>query len=668
MRSGNAIVLVAAIATLSSASYLLATTAQAEDNPESRGLVYAGLRRDSNGPCGRLYQLDARGLPPMCTHGPDPAPDGVDVHVARDTVELNGSTAGDETVPCIGDGVGGSRVQAVYAVASDRTDRYASIAPLIAGWAGRMDAAVNQSAAETGGERHIRFVTNADCSLSIANVVLSPTGDDSIGNTISELRNQGYGANGRKYLIWADATVYCGIAQVTSDDWHDSANAANTSTGYARVDSGCWGRTDHLSELHELFHNLGAVQPSAPHSSGGYHCTDESDVMCYQDAAGVTMTYPCSSSHEWLLDCGHDDYFNTAPTAGSYLEDHWNTADSAFLEVGSTSGGGTGTPTLALARTASPTAYSATGQTISYGYTVTNSGTATLGPAQFTVTDSRIGAGSPFACGAASTTLDPGATVTCSAATTVTQSDLDTGTITSSATASGVGVTSAAVTATVTASQTKALSLGRTASPTSYGTVGDTINVGYTVTNVGNVTLGPAQFTIADTKAGGGTPFACGTSTSLAPSAAVSCSATYTVTQADLDAGSLTSSATASGGGASSAVATLTVQKTTTTTAPTTKTSMLTGSVSNKRKKTFTLAVGDGSTVNALQFSVSGKNKTPSSLTLRVLAANGSVVAQTSGPSVVQLTTPALARGTYTWEVSGSTSASFTLQVTYAAP
>jgi large repetitive protein len=258
--------------------------------------------------------------------------------------------------------------------------------------------------------------------------------------------------------------------------------------------------------------------------------------------------------------------------------------------------------------------------------------------------------------------------VTCSAATTVTQTDLDTGAITSSATASGGGVTSAAVAATVTASQTKALSLGRTASPTSYGAVGDTINLSYAITNVGNVTLGPAQFTIADTKAVGGTPFGCGASTSLAPGAAVSCSAVYTVMQADLDAGSLTSSASASGGGASSAAVTITLQKTTATTPPTTKTSTFTGSVSSKRQKKFTLTVGDGSTANALQFSASGKNKTSSSLTLKVLAANGSVVAQTSGPSVVQLTTPALARGTYTWEVSGSTSASFTLQVTYAAP
>jgi len=198
-------------------------------------------------------------------------------------------------------------------------------------WAGQVDGEFSQSAAESGGDRHVRFVTNSDCSLNVAHVVLSPTGDDSFDNETKELIALGYDQPWRKYLVWTDATVYCGIASLAFDDSAKPTNANNVYSSYGRVDQGCWGRTDHLSEAHELMHGLGGVQLSAPHSTGHGHCTDEYDVMCYADAAGVALIYPCVPEHEWLFDCQHDDYFNANPAAGSYLATHWNTARSEFL-------------------------------------------------------------------------------------------------------------------------------------------------------------------------------------------------------------------------------------------------------------------------------------------------------------------------------------------------
>jgi hypothetical protein len=99
--------------------------------------------------------------------------------------------------------------------------------------------------------------------------------------------------------------------------------------------------------LHELTHTLGAVMPDAPHATSYGHCTDGHDVMCYAD--GGTSAAPYTTAACPLLtgsqagmsqsyDCGHDDYFNPAPAAGTYLATHWNVFDSAFEASCSTLG------------------------------------------------------------------------------------------------------------------------------------------------------------------------------------------------------------------------------------------------------------------------------------------------------------------------------------------
>jgi hypothetical protein len=211
-------------------------------------------------------------------------------------------------------------------------------------WAAQVDDAFNLSAAETGGIRRVRYVHDATCTPTVLNVTLSAAGDDNLTNTINELRAQGFSRTDRKYLVWMDANIYCGIAQVYTDDRPGQDNPNNGRAGIpgmvARVDAACWGRSNGLVEAHELVHTLGGVQPTAPHATANHHCTDDYDRMCYSDAAGVTVKVLCAAtSHENRLDCNHDDYFSTAPVAGTYLATRWNTANSVFL-----TGGGT-TPT-----------------------------------------------------------------------------------------------------------------------------------------------------------------------------------------------------------------------------------------------------------------------------------------------------------------------------------
>ncbi|MCU1449066.1 MAG: hypothetical protein JWP02_1236 [Acidimicrobiales bacterium] len=303
----------------------------------AQGRSFLGLRPAADSePCRHRFVAVRSGT---CTHGPDPAPPGVDVRVRRPTVAADtasGTTAaGSTNAPCYGDGSSGMRVQAIYAHASNVSDRYSQVAGSIRQWAAAADSVFNASAQETGGVRHIRFVTDSSCTMVVPDVTLSSAGDDSIDNTISELRSQGYNRTDRKYLVWTDANVYCGIAQVYGDDSSGASNASNGNTSVpgevARVDSGCWGLSGQSIEAHELLHTLGGVQASAPHSTPNGHCWDESDRMCYADGSGPAMSQVCPTSHENLFDCNHDDYFSTNPPKNSYLATHWNTANSAFL-------------------------------------------------------------------------------------------------------------------------------------------------------------------------------------------------------------------------------------------------------------------------------------------------------------------------------------------------
>ncbi len=88
-----------------------------------------------------------------------------------------------------------------------------------------------------------------------------------------------------------------------------------------------------------------------------------------------------------------------------------------------------------------------------------------------------------------------------------------------------------------------ALSLVKSATESSFNTVGQTINYNYLVTNTGNVTL--ASVGIIDPHAGL-TGLSC-PETTLAPTASEVCTAAYQVTQADLLTGSIINTAKAQG-------------------------------------------------------------------------------------------------------------------------
>ncbi len=269
----------------------------------------------------------------LCTHGPDPAPPGVDLTRRAAPEPRATARVATEALTCDGDGQSGYRVQVLYVRAANVPSHYTRYLDSIRAWAAGIDDIVQQSAADAGGGRRVRFVTTPGCEIDVPQVVLSPTGDDGFGSTIVQLKDRGYDREDRIYLAFVDtlSAGICGVANFWPDDRPSQANASNSGSSFARIDAGCWSVPD--TPAHELMHSLGAVQDSAPNISGAGHCIDEWDVMCYSDAPLFpAMRFDCpNEAMERRLDCGHDDYFHPAPPPGSYLATHWNTANSRFL-------------------------------------------------------------------------------------------------------------------------------------------------------------------------------------------------------------------------------------------------------------------------------------------------------------------------------------------------
>ena len=339
------------------------------DEPE-KGMVHRGLKPGKKGSaCVGEYEVVGTG---RCSHGPDEVPAGLKVRtpvapvapakpepklpatakalVATDGIELKTDAAaaaadpvvGPNGVVCDGDGQTGKRVQVLYVRAAGTASRFAKFEGSFRTWAAGVDTIYDASAQETGGHRHLRYVTTADCQVDVREVEVPAGQLDDFSKNISALQKLGFNRTDRKYMIFAESQVYCGIGTFNGDDQPSAKNRSNSGPSYGRSDTGCWAAS---VAAHELGHNLGAVSNNAPNSSKAGHCVDDYDVMCYVDAPGTVVKIVCpNKAGENRLDCNHDDYYSTDPKAGSFLATHWNVANSEFLIAGGTGAGGTPSP------------------------------------------------------------------------------------------------------------------------------------------------------------------------------------------------------------------------------------------------------------------------------------------------------------------------------------
>ncbi|QTF72461.1 DUF7507 domain-containing protein [Arthrobacter woluwensis] len=212
-------------------------------------------------------------------------------------------------------------------------------------------------------------------------------------------------------------------------------------------------------------------------------------------------------------------------------------------------------PGISLLKSASPEKGGKAGDVITYSFTVTNTGNVTLKGVTVDEGDfSGSGKMSAIQCPEAAASVLPGQKVTCTATYTLTQADVDRGSVTNSATATGTPpgdappVTSPPSEVTVPIDPAPGISLVKSADKTEL-VAGETVTYSFVVTNTGNVTL--KDITVNEGEFSGSGKLSAITCpdgvTSLASGEQVTCTATYQVTQADVDRGSIENSATATG-------------------------------------------------------------------------------------------------------------------------
>ncbi|WTM64129.1 hypothetical protein U2H20_09160 [Humidisolicoccus flavus] len=196
------------------------------------------------------------------------------------------------------------------------------------------------------------------------------------------------------------------------------------------------------------------------------------------------------------------------------------------------------------------------GDTVTYSFTLTNSGNVTL--TEVALSDPMLGENVAIDWSTSSNeatadgTLAPGETVQANGSYQITLGDLNAGTVDNEATASGLPPAGDAVTdsdsASVTLSQTGGLSFDKFVDVETFA-VGTTLTFTFVATNTGNVTLSEVSF--ADEFEGLSDLAydwsAASTEGALLPGEQVTATASYTATQGDVDAGEISNFATATG-------------------------------------------------------------------------------------------------------------------------
>lgn len=269
---------------------------------------------------GELWTVLLQNGDRLLTHGSDPVPT---------------ATAFDAPArppACVDDTQ--HRNELIYARPVDRAGRYDQSVPVLRSLVAQANGRLHADSVRHGAAIDYAFLCDAGRVVVHYAVLAATSQDDSFASIVSGLQSLGYRDARVKYWVLYDDGVAgqaAGQGNVHRDDRLVADNANNGGPDYGIS----YDTFDARLLMHENAHNMGAVQLSAPHSSGGWHCNDGHDVMCYADGAtgSAYVDSACSTLH---FDCGSDDYFHPSPAAGSYLATHWNVGSplNRFLRRG----------------------------------------------------------------------------------------------------------------------------------------------------------------------------------------------------------------------------------------------------------------------------------------------------------------------------------------------
>lgn len=353
-----------------------------------------------------------------------------------------------------------------------------------------------------------------------------------------------------------NSTSVTGIYTLTQADIN-AGTFTNTATVVAETPSGeDVDDTDSDTQLFTSIPALDVTKTADPStfSSAGTTITYTITVQNTSQVTltGITVTDPLTGFRQVIpsLAPGEDVSFNTTyrtvqnDVNRGYVN---NTANANFTYRGTTYNEpasaritASAAPSITIAKSVAETGYSRVGDILRYSIVVRNTGNVTLTNIQ--VSDPLTGLSQTIP------SLAPGSATTIPSTYRITQSDINNGSVSNTATArfsyGGTQYPPVSDRVTVNANQRPEMRVVKSSRERNFASPGEIIHYTITVTNTGNVTL--TGVTISD-------PIASVTCTNspytLAPGAQATCTAEHVVTASDISAGRIRNVATASGTG-----------------------------------------------------------------------------------------------------------------------